>query len=410
MIVRGGTTVGKKKILVCLMGGIALYKAALVVRGLLKAGFELEIAMTKDAQKFVTPLTFSSLIKKKVHTDEEWFKSDEVLHIKLADWSDAIIVIPATANILTKMAVGLTDNLVSASILASQATKYVIPAMNQKMLTAPATQRNFQRLKADGVQFLSPVKGLLAEGYSGDGRLPEPPEIISWLIDRLETENKKDLVGKKVLVSAGSTVEPLDPVRYLSNNSTGKMGFAIAKIAQQRGAEVTLVAGPNQLALPNRINYQPIKTAQQMEQKMLEFYQQADFVIMAAAVADFRPAKTAEQKIKKQGLDQLTLRLVRNPDILAELGRKKQKQLLVGFAAETQELLHNATQKMQQKKVDLLVANDVSRHDIGFGTSQNEVVFLQPDVAPELLSKRSKEKIADKIFDLLMDLNRQRRK
>ncbi|MFT8405166.1 MAG: bifunctional phosphopantothenoylcysteine decarboxylase/phosphopantothenate--cysteine ligase CoaBC [Liquorilactobacillus nagelii] len=401
---------GKKKILVCLTGGIALYKAALVVRGLLKAGFELEIAMTKDAQKFVTPLTFSSLIKKKVHTDEEWFKSDEVLHIKLADWSDAIIVIPATANILTKMAVGLTDNLVSASILASQATKYVIPAMNQKMLTAPATQRNFQRLKADGVQFLSPVKGLLAEGYSGDGRLPEPPEIISWLIDRLETENKKDLVGKKVLVSAGSTVEPLDPVRYLSNNSTGKMGFAIAKIAQQRGAEVTLVAGPNQLALPNRINYQPIKTAQQMEQKMLEFYQQADFVIMAAAVADFRPAKTAEQKIKKQGLDQLTLRLVRNPDILAELGRKKQKQLLVGFAAETQELLHNATQKMQQKKVDLLVANDVSRHDIGFGTSQNEVVFLQPDVAPELLSKRSKEKIADKIFDLLMDLNRQRRK
>lgn len=410
MIVRGGTTVGKKKILVCLMGGIALYKAALVVRGLLKAGFELEIAMTKDAQKFVTPLTFSSLIKKKVHTDEEWFKSDEVLHIKLADWSDAIIVIPATANILTKMAVGLTDNLVSASILASQATKYVIPAMNQKMLTAPATQRNFQRLKADGVQFLSPVKGLLAEGYSGDGRLPEPPEIISWLIDRLETENKKDLVGKKVLVSAGSTVEPLDPVRYLSNNSTGKMGFAIAKIAQQRGAEVTLVAGPNQLALPNRVNYQPIKTARQMEQKMLEFYQQADFVIMAAAVADFRPAKTAEQKIKKQELDQLTLRLVRNPDILAELGRKKQKQLLVGFAAETQELLHNATQKMQQKKVDLLVANDVSRHDIGFGTSQNEVVFLQPDVAPELLSKRSKEKIADKIFDLLMDLNRQRRK
>jgi phosphopantothenoylcysteine decarboxylase/phosphopantothenate--cysteine ligase len=410
MIVRGGTTVGKKKILVCLTGGIALYKAALVVRGLLKAGFELEIAMTKDAQKFVTPLTFSSLIKKKVHTDEEWFKSDEVLHIKLADWSDAIIVIPATANILTKMAVGLTDNLVSASILASQATKYVIPAMNQKMLTAPATQRNFQRLKADGVQFLSPVKGLLAEGYSGDGRLPEPPEIISWLIDRLETENKKDLVGKKVLVSAGSTVEPLDPVRYLSNNSTGKMGFAIAKIAQQRGAEVTLVAGPNQLALPNRVNYQPIKTARQMEQKMLEFYQQADFVIMAAAVADFRPAKTAEQKIKKQELDQLTLRLVRNPDILAELGRKKQKQLLVGFAAETQELLHNATQKMQQKKVDLLVANDVSRHDIGFGTSQNEVVFLQPDVAPELLSKRSKEKIADKIFDLLMDLNRQRRK
>ncbi|AUJ32380.1 MAG: bifunctional phosphopantothenoylcysteine decarboxylase/phosphopantothenate--cysteine ligase CoaBC [Liquorilactobacillus nagelii] len=401
---------GKKKILVCLTGGIALYKAALVVRGLLKAGFELEIAMTKDAQKFVTPLTFSSLIKKKVHTDEEWFKSDEVLHIKLADWSDAIIVIPATANILTKMAVGLTDNLVSASILASQATKYVIPAMNQKMLTAPATQRNFQRLKADGVQFLSPVKGLLAEGYSGDGRLPEPPEIISWLIDRLETENKKDLVGKKVLVSAGSTVEPLDPVRYLSNNSTGKMGFAIAKIAQQRGAEVTLVAGPNQLALPNRVNYQPIKTARQMEQKMLEFYQQADFVIMAAAVADFRPAKTAEQKIKKQELDQLTLRLVRNPDILAELGRKKQKQLLVGFAAETQELLHNATQKMQQKKVDLLVANDVSRHDIGFGTSQNEVVFLQPDVAPELLSKRSKEKIADKIFDLLMDLNRQRRK
>lgn len=401
---------GKKKILVCLTGGIALYKAALVVRGLLKAGFKLEIAMTKDAQKFVTPLTFSSLIKKKVHTDEEWFKSDEVLHIKLADWSDAIIVIPATANILTKMAVGLTDNLVSASILASQATKYVIPAMNQKMLTAPAMQRNFQRLKADGVQFLSPVKGLLAEGYSGDGRLPEPPEIISWLIDRLETENKKDLVGKKVLVSAGSTVEPLDPVRYLSNNSTGKMGFAIAKIAQQRGAEVTLVAGPNQLALPNRVNYQPIKTARQMEQKMLEFYQQADFVIMAAAVADFRPAKTAEQKIKKQELDQLTLRLVRNPDILAELGRKKQKQLLVGFAAETQELLHNATQKMQQKKVDLLVANDVSRHDIGFGTSQNEVVFLQPDVAPELLSKRSKEKIADKIFDLLMDLNRQRRK
>ncbi|MFT9212904.1 bifunctional phosphopantothenoylcysteine decarboxylase/phosphopantothenate--cysteine ligase CoaBC [Liquorilactobacillus ghanensis] len=401
----------KNKILVCLTGGIALYKAASVVRGLVKAGFDLEIIMTATAQKFVAPLTFSSLIKRPVYTDEDWFTAADVLHIKLADWADAVIVIPATADILAKMAGGSADNLVTASLLASRAPKYVIPAMNEKMLTAPATQRNLQQLSADGVKILKPAKGLLAEGYSGYGRLPEPAEILTWLTKQLAVIDKQqDLQGKRVLISAGSTVEPLDPVRYLSNNSTGKMGFSIAQAAQQRGAEVILVAGPNHLALPTGVNYQPVKTAQQMEQKMLEFYPQADFVIMAAAVADFRPMRTAEQKIKKTGLDQLTLELVRNPDILLELGNRKQQQLLVGFAAETQQLLANATAKMQRKKVDLLVANDVSRADVGFGTSQNEVVFLRPQADPQLVSKRSKSAIADKIFDLLLDLDHQRRK
>ncbi|WP_281164856.1 bifunctional phosphopantothenoylcysteine decarboxylase/phosphopantothenate--cysteine ligase CoaBC [Liquorilactobacillus sicerae] len=395
----------KKKILICLAGGIALYKAAPVIRQLLKNNLAIKIAMTPTAEKFVSALTFANLIKQKIYRQRDWFESEKVLHVFLADWADEIIVIPATANLIAKMATGLADDLVSAILLAANCPKYVVPAMNEKMLLNPATQRNLTWLKENGVKLMPTNSGLLAEGYAGRGRLPEPAAILAWLNDQQLV--KQDLKGKKVLVSAGPTVEAIDPVRYLTNHSSGKMGYAIAKVAQKRGAQVTLVSGPTKLFPPTGVTLVPVTTALQMQAELEDHYELADYVIMAAAVADYRPVTAAQQKIKK-GTVKISLPLVRNPDILFELGQKKQRQLLVGFAAETQQLLTNAQEKLCKKRLDLLVANDVARHDIGFGSNENEVYFLSPTEQPLHLAQTSKQQVAEKLFDLLVAMSKRK--
>jgi phosphopantothenoylcysteine decarboxylase/phosphopantothenate--cysteine ligase len=389
------------KIVVCLTGGIALYKAAYVIRGLIKKGFEVKLVMTVAAEKFISSLTFSALVKGEVYTQKKWVASEKILHIYLADWADTVIVIPATANIIAKMAAGIADDLVSTTLLAADCPKYAVLAMNRKMLANPATQRNLSWLQENGVSVMQPTTGLLAEGEIGKGRLPEPPAILAWLKKKFQV--LQDLNGKKVLVSAGPTVESIDPVRYLSNRSSGKMGYEIVQEAVSRGAKVTLISGPTNLTPPVGCQLVKVKTALEMKAALEKNFAAADYVVMAAAVADYRPAILAEQKIKKAAAV-YDLKLIRNPDILAELGQKKQNQLLVGFAAETQQLLVNAQKKLQQKNADLLVANDVSRSDIGFGSSENEVTFLRNNQQPLHLAKTSKRQVAKKIFDLLLQM------
>lgn len=390
----------KKHIAIYVSGGIAAYKAAILARLFVKQGAKVKVAMTKAAQAFVTPLTFKGLTHQEVYTD--LFENDSpVPHIELADWTDLAVVVPATANVIAKMANGIADDFVTTALLATAAPKYVIPAMNDKMWADPATRRNIARLQADGVAILEPVTGLLAEGYAGKGRMPEPEAIYAWIAD---VENiEQDLRGKKVLISAGGTREAIDPVRYIANRSSGKMGYALAKRALARGAEVTLVTGPTKLTPPAGVTTYEIQTAAELEEAMLTHYAKQDIVIMAAAVADYRVKTVAEQKIKKNA-ETWQLELVKNPDILKRLGELKREQVLVGFAAETTDLLEHATKKLQQKNTDLLVANDVSRKDIGFGADDNEAWLLTRKNAPKATGKLKKTQLADLILSSALQL------
>lgn len=394
-------TVKNLHVAVYVTGGIAAYKAAFFVRELIKKGAHVKVALTRSAEGFITPLTFGTLSRNHVYTDQE--KNDGIVpHIELSDWSDIAVVIPATANIIAKMTSGIADDFTTSALLASSCPKFVIPAMNEKMYFNPATQRNLAQLHKDSVFVLEPDSGFLAEGYEGKGRLPKISRIVSWIEKKVQNFSlKQDLYGKKILITAGRTVEPIDPVRYITNHSTGKMGFALAKNAVARGGKVILVAGPTDLKIETGATLIQVQTTAQMDEVVEHYFSEMDIVIMAAAVSDYRVEKPAAQKIKKHS-EKMSLSLIKNPDILLKLGTKKQKQLLVGFAAETQHLLSNATKKMKEKNVDLLVANDVSRSDIGFGSDQNEVTFLQPDKKPRLIKKTSKEEIAEKIFDMLL--------
>ncbi|KRM96576.1 phosphopantothenoylcysteine decarboxylase phosphopantothenate-cysteine ligase [Liquorilactobacillus aquaticus DSM 21051] len=385
-------------------GGIAAYKAAYFVRALVKDGAKVRVAMTKSATKFITPMTFKTLSRHRVYTDEALVTDDEIVpHIELADWSDTAVIIPATANVIAKMSHGLADDFVTSALLASDCPKFVVPAMNEKMLKNKATTRNIKSLRMDGIKVLDPDVGFLAEGYQGKGRLPSTSTILKWI--KQENKNQistvKDLTGKKILITAGKTLETIDPVRYITNRSTGKMGYALAQTAVERGAEVTLISGPTNLPEISNVNFISIITTAEMFEEVNKFFEQMDIVIMAAAVSDYRIEKPATQKIKKKSAT-LEIKLVKNVDILKSLGQKKNKQILVGFAAETQNLLENASRKMQEKNVDLLVANDVSRADIGFGSDQNEVTFLRPDHKPVLIGKSDKKRIAAKVFDCII--------
>ncbi|KRL00710.1 phosphopantothenoylcysteine decarboxylase phosphopantothenate-cysteine ligase [Liquorilactobacillus capillatus DSM 19910] len=390
-------------------GGIAAYKAAYFIRTLIKNGAQVRVAMTKAAANFITPMTLQTLSRHRVYTDETLIYDDEIVpHIELADWSEIAIVIPATANIIAKIANGIADDFVTSTLLASACPKFVVPAMNEKMLTNKATQRNMERLQADGIHILEPEMGFLAEGYDGKGRLPATEVIFKWLTQKMlqeKTSAGRDLKGKRVLITAGKTIEIIDPVRYITNRSTGKMGYALAQIASERGAEVTLISGPTNLLPPIDVNFIAVKTTAEMAEQVKRYFEKMDIVIMAAAVADYRVEKPATQKIKKNSPN-LELKLVKNIDILKSLGQLKTKQFLVGFAAETQNLLENATKKMREKNVDLLVANDVSRQDIGFGSDQNEVTFLRPENKPLLIRKNSKKEIAVQLFDCIDSMER----
>ncbi|MCL5458983.1 bifunctional phosphopantothenoylcysteine decarboxylase/phosphopantothenate--cysteine ligase CoaBC [Loigolactobacillus coryniformis] len=392
-----------KHVALYVSGGIAAYKAAYLVRELVRQGAEVRVVETAGAQAFVTPLTFQTLSKHTVYTDRfAQLAPDEVAHIELADWTEIALVAPATADLIAKMAQGLADDFASTALLATTAPKFVAPAMNVHMWENPATQRNVATLKADGVEIIEPATGFLAEGYSGKGRFPEPTAIVATVTAKLLAQaTDLPLHGQSVLVTAGGTRERLDPVRYLTNDSSGKMGYSLATAARDLGAQVTLISAPTMLTVPAGVAYVGVDSAEAMRTALLARYQTAQMVIMAAAVADFRPVTVADNKIKKTTAD-YTLTLTKNPDILAELGQQKQQQFLIGFAAETQHLLTYAQKKLASKRVDMIVANDVSSAHAGFNHDTNEVTILQPNVEPQILPLASKQVIAQQILQIAL--------
>ena len=385
------------KIGVFVMGGIAAYKVPELVRQLIKKGAQVQVAMTQSAQEFVTPLTLQVLTKRPVltHTFDEREPS-QVQHVAMADWCDLALVVPATANGLAKMAHGLADDVVTTTLLAVTAPILVVPAMNVHMYENPATQRNLAQLRADGLTIMEPDTGFLAEGYEGKGRLPELHRIVAQ-VERLyaRTHLPQSLAGKQVIVSAGGTRERIDPVRYISNDSSGKMGYAMAQAADWLGATVTLVSTTHSLLPPEGVQVQEVASAQELAQAMTSHYDQMDYVVMAAAVSDYRVKHPHDQKIKKvAGQMDWQLDLVQNPDILAQLGQTKRQQVLIGFAAETQNLLEHARAKLSKKGADWLIANDVSNPAIGFNSDKNQVYVLGAQGQEVLLPQQSKTSLA----------------
>ncbi|MBO6266273.1 MAG: bifunctional phosphopantothenoylcysteine decarboxylase/phosphopantothenate--cysteine ligase CoaBC [Acidaminococcaceae bacterium] len=393
-----------KKIVLGVTGGIAIFKAVDLVSKLRKRGAEIRVVMTEHATKFISPLLFSEISGNKCSVSM-WDGRDEfnVEHIALANWGDLILTAPATANIIAKMACGLADDLLSTVLLAASCPKIVCPAMNTGMYENPATQENLKILEKRGIFVMEPASGELACGTSGAGRLPEVPEIISYL-ERFLAKREGDMRGLKVLVTAAGTREPIDPVRYVGNRSSGKMGYSIARQALLRGADVTLITGPSALTPPPYAKVIPVETTKQMLDACLSEYPDTDIVIKAAAVADFKPRSVADQKIKKiNPEDGMTIVMDQNPDILKTLGGMKKQQFLVGFAAETQNLLENAANKVKKKNLDMIVANDVSLKGAGFNTDTNIVKFLYPDGTVEALEILSKDTVASILLDRVLE-------
>lgn len=393
-----------KKIVLGVSGGIAIYKVVDLVSKLRKKGAEIRVVMTENAAKFVSPLLFAEISGHKAAVSM-WDGRDEfnVEHIALATWGDVLLLAPATANILAKMTYGLADDLLSTVLLAAPSPKIVCPTMNTGMFENVATQENLALLRKRGVEIMEPGCGELACGTTGAGRLPEVPEIIAAL-ERFFALREGDMRGVKVLVTAAGTREPIDPVRFIGNRSSGKMGYAIAKEALLRGAEVVLVTGPSALTPPPYARVINVETTQQMMDACMAEFPSVDVVIKAAAVADFKPRDVADQKIKKfHPEDGMTVVLDQNPDILKTLGSLKKEQFLVGFAAETQNLLENATAKVKKKNLDMIVANDVSMKGAGFNTDTNIVKFLYPDGEIEALEILTKDDVAEILLDRVME-------
>ena len=397
-----------KKIVLGVTGGIAVYKAVDLVSRLRKAGCEVRVVMTEHAQQFVTPLTFKEISGNAVATSM-WNGNQEfnVEHIALANWADAFLVAPATANILAKMAYGLADDLLSTTLLASQAPIVVCPAMNTGMYQNPATQENIAKLQERGITVMPPAVGHLACGTSGAGRLPEPQQIVEFM-SAFFAGREGDLRGLRVLVTAAGTREPIDPVRYVGNRSSGKMGYAVAQMAAERGADVLLISGPSALAVPPNVRVVKVETTNEMLEACLAAYGDVDIVIKAAAVADYRPRDVADQKIKKKTDDALTVVMDKNPDILKTLGAKKEQQVLVGFAAETQNLLANAREKVVKKNLDMIVANDVTAAGAGFNSDTNIVKFLFANGEVRELEQMPKVDVANKILDEAIRIRNER--
>lgn len=397
-----------KKIVLGVTGGIAVYKAVDLVSRLRKAGCEVRVVMTEHAQQFVTPLTFKEISGNAVATSM-WNANQEfnVEHIALANWADVFLVAPATANILAKMACGIADDLLSTTLLAAQAPIVVCPAMNTGMYQNPATQENIAKLQERGVSVMPPAVGHLACGTSGPGRLPEPQQIVEFM-SAFFAGREGDLRGLRVLVTAAGTREPIDPVRYVGNRSSGKMGYAVAQMAAERGADVLLISGPSALAAPPNVRVVNVETTNEMLEACLAAYGDVDIVIKAAAVADYRPRDVADQKIKKKTDDALTVVMDKNPDILKTLGAKKEQQVLVGFAAETQNLLANAREKVVKKNLDMIVANDVTAAGAGFNSDTNIVKFLFANGDVRELEQMPKVDVANKILDEAIRIRNER--
>ena len=396
----------QKKVAVYVTGGIAAYKALLFVRLLIKEGAQVKVAMTQSACQFVSPLTFQVLTKEKVMV-ETFDENDPsvVQHIHFADWTELAIVIPATANTIAKIAHGIADNFVTSAFLATTAPKVIVSAMNEHMWENPATLRNCAQLQKDGVIMIEPSEGFLAEGYLGKGRLPEPEEVLQQMKElNLFEEEDKSLFGKKVLITAGGTKERIDPVRYISNDSSGKMGYALAEDAVKKGAEVILISATTALSVPNGVKMEYVESAREMQEKVLNYFPSVDIAIMVAAVSDYRVKEPATQKIKKtDDKDEITLTLVKNPDILKQLGSlKKEGQTVIGFAAETHQVIEFAKQKLVKKNADFIIANDVSDQSIGFGSDMHQVTILSKTGEEILLPRVSKHLLAKEIWNHLV--------
>ncbi|OCA89678.1 bifunctional phosphopantothenoylcysteine decarboxylase/phosphopantothenate--cysteine ligase CoaBC [Bacillus sp. FJAT-27986] len=386
-----------KKILVCVTGGIAVYKSAALTSKLVQAGAQVKVIMSESATKFVMPLTFQALSKNDVYIDTFDEKiPGKIAHIELADWADVILVAPATANIIGKLANGIADDMISTTLLAATAPVMIAPAMNVHMYHHKAVQRNMAQLREDDYLFMEPSEGYLACGYVGKGRLEEPETIVANLEDFF-AEEKKSLSGRKVLITAGPTRERIDPVRYISNFSSGKMGYALAEVARSMGAEVTLVSGPVSLDAPAGVKVIKVESASEMYEAVMDVMDEQHIIIGTAAVADYKPAVYENQKVKKQAGDS-TLELTRTKDILREVGKRKTNQILIGFAAETNDLDEYAKKKLVKKNADMIVANNVTHEGAGFGTDTNIVTLYKKDGSFRELPLLSKAEVAKEIL------------
>lgn len=392
-----------KCIILGVTGGIAAYKAAELLRLLVKAGAEVHVVMTRSAQEFITPLTFQTLSGNPVHTELfNLIQEQEIGHISLADRADLLLVAPATANLIGKVANGLADDLLTTTIMATRAKVLFAPAMNSNMWQNPIYRNNQAKLESFGYHFIEPLYGDLACGWQGQGKLPDPQAIFNTAQTLL---GGHDLTGKTVLVTAGPTREEIDPVRFLSNYSSGKMGYAIACAARDRGARVILISGPVTLPEPQGIETVQVVSARQMYHAVMERAGQADIIIKAAAVADFRPVVRSDQKVKKTGTESALIELQRNPDILAELGKQKGSRILIGFAAETEDLLKHAREKLEGKNLDMIVANDVTQEGAGFDCDTNIVRLLTADGKVEDFPEMTKAEVAEILLDRISALS-----
>ena len=401
-----------KHILLGVTGGIAAYKSALLVREFVRAGAEVQVVMTRAAAQFVTPLTFGTLSQREVvmdmypdhpgQTAASWTR-----HIDLALWGEVMVIAPATANTVAKIVHGLADNFLTSLVLALRCPLAVAPAMDVDMYRNPVTQQNIGLLRQRGVTIIEPDTGELASGLSGPGRLPEPAIIVE-AVRCILAGSMKDFAGKKVLVTAGPTHEPLDPVRYLGNRSSGKMGFSIARAAAQRGAEVTLIAGPVVLPTPPHVHRIDVTTAREMHEAVLPAFATTDVLIMAAAVADFAPVQTAPQKIKREMVtgDSFSIVCAKNPDILRSAAERKASQIVVGFALETTNDLEHARRKLTAKGLDLIVANNPTEEGAGFGSDTNVVTLITPDGRADRLPQQTKFDVANVILDRILPMLR----
>jgi len=406
---KGREMLKNREIILGVSGGIAAYKSVELLREMTKKGANVHVVMTKNAQQFITPLTFQTLSGNPVLSDMfRLLEGSKIGHITLADIADLMVITPATANILGKIANGIADDFLTTMVMATKVPVLFAPSMNVNMWQSSFVQNNVERLKAHGYQFADPIEGDLACGSIGKGKLADIEEIIEKIEDIF---TKKDLSNQRILITAGPTLEPIDPVRYITNRSSGKMGFALAKMARRRGAEVTLVTGPHYLSLPRRdIPQVMVNDAREMHEAVMRYFEDSHIVIMAAAVADFRPQDMLKEKITKRKNGVYLLEMEKNPDILKELGEKRRNHILVGFAAETSELMENAEVKLKEKNLDLIVANDVTQPGAGFGVDTNIVKILDAAGKVKKVPLLGKDEVAHIILDQVVKLVKKKEK
>jgi len=389
-----------KTVVLGITGGIAAYKAADIASKLTQAGASVKVVMTESATKFIAPLTFRSLTRQSVVTSMWELNSESnISHVALAQAADIVAIVPATANTIAKLAAGISDNMLTGAVLATKTPVIVAPAMNVNMFENPVTQDNLAKLKARGFIIVGPAYGRLASGKMGLGRLAEAETIIGTISQVLGRSG--DLAGKRIVVTAGGTQEPIDPVRHIGNRSSGKMGYAMAEAARDRGTTVSLITAPTSLPEPAGIETIQVRTAIQMKEAVTKATAQTDALIMVAAVADYQPKKVAKEKIKKEKTQSLNLELIRTPDILTEV---KGNFLKVGFAAESEDVIANARQKLEKKQLDIIIANDITATDSGFGVDTNKVTLIDRDGKVDSLPLLTKRGVADKILDKVVEL------